>query len=155
MSHETVHCPHLGLKGNPKKFFETPSPMHRCYSGGAPLEIPVSQENVCLSHDHTRCPLYREPARSEPSGGVRGMFEKIPAADRTMYATIVAALVVIIIIYAVTEFSAFQNLSLTPDPAPITPNVAPTVVPTAAPSGGMFVAPAQVLASQKHAYSRF
>src|SRR6476619_6011202 len=58
MSEPTGHCPYLGLKQNRAIRFASPTPEHRCFVSGEPLEIPVDQASYCLAQGHVHCPLY-------------------------------------------------------------------------------------------------
>src|SRR3954447_16192930 len=58
MTEPNGHCPYLGLKQNRAIRFASPTPEHRCFVSGEPLEIPVDQASYCLSQGHVHCPLY-------------------------------------------------------------------------------------------------
>src|SRR3954467_15295453 len=93
-------CPSLGLKQNRAIRFASPTPEHRCYVSGEPLEIPVDQASYCLSQGHVHCPLYMGltvPTTSDtptvvggalvvPAGGVRGWLTTLSPRDRAIYA---------------------------------------------------------------------
>src|SRR5690348_3932213 len=114
MVEPTGHCPYLGLKQNRAIRFASPTPEHRCYIGGEPIEIPVDQNTYCLSQDHVHCPLYMGlslPTTSDagptvagaavaaPPGGVRGWFSTLTPRDRTIYMIMLAMLALIVGIY--------------------------------------------------------
>ena len=113
MGEPTGHCPYLGLKQNRAIRFASPTPEHRCYISGEPLEIPVDQSSLCLAQGHVHCPLYMGltvPTTSDqnptlvapvvaPSGGVRGWFASLTPRDRSVYALMLAMLAVIVAIY--------------------------------------------------------
>ncbi len=110
------HCPYLGLKQNRAIRFASPTPEHRCYISGDPLEIPVDQASHCLSSNHVRCPLYTglippttnagvvapaviaAPQAAAPSG-LRGWFRSLAPRDQAVYALMLAILAGIIGIY--------------------------------------------------------
>src|SRR5436305_403056 len=109
MVEPTGHCPYVGLKQNRAIRFASPTPEHRCYVGGEPIEIPVDQASYCLSQGHVHCPLYMglsvptigeaNPALAAgalvaPVGGVRGWFATLSPRDRAIYAIMIAMLVV-------------------------------------------------------------
>ncbi len=58
MTEPNSHCPYLGLKQNRAIRFAAPTPEHRCFVSGEPLEIPVDQASYCLAQGHVHCPLY-------------------------------------------------------------------------------------------------
>src|SRR5512142_1289768 len=114
MVEPTGHCPYLGLKQNRAILFASPTPEHRCYVSGEPLEIPVDQNTYCLSQGHVHCPLYMGlslPTTSDtaptpvggvvvaPRGGVRGWFATLSPRDRAIYAVMLGMLAVIVAIY--------------------------------------------------------
>src|SRR4051812_8207031 len=114
MVEPTGHCPYLGLKQNRAIRFASPTPEHRCYVGGEPIEIPVDQASYCLAQGHIHCPLYMglsvptthdpEPMIIEgvavvPATGVRGWLATLSRHDRTIYAIMLVMLAAIILIY--------------------------------------------------------
>src|SRR5262249_18335217 len=121
MVEPTGHCPYLGLKQNRAIRFASPTPEHRCYVSGEPLEIPVDQANYCLSQGHVHCPLYMglslpttgETAAtptgltSPPPGGVRGWFASLSPRDRAIYAIMLGMLALIIAIYLFAGIHTF------------------------------------------------
>ncbi|MFS8839532.1 hypothetical protein, partial [Synechococcus sp. R6-5] len=93
------YCPYLGLKQNRAIRFSSPTPEHRCYVGGEPVEIPVDQSTFCLSRNHVQCPLYMgltipsTPATISPAGAatvapgsLRGWLGTLSPRDRAIYA---------------------------------------------------------------------
>jgi spore germination protein GerM len=122
MVEPTGHCPYLGLKQNRAIRFASPTPEHRCYVGGEPIEIPVDQASYCLAQGHIHCPLYMglsvpttndpEPTISEgmpvvPATGVRGWLATLSRRDRTIYAIMLVMLAAIIAIYLLAGLQAF------------------------------------------------
>ncbi|HJZ49603.1 MAG TPA: GerMN domain-containing protein [Roseiflexaceae bacterium] len=119
MTEPTSHCPYLGLKQNRAIRFASPTPEHRCFVSGEPLEIPVDQASYCLSQGHVHCPLYMGltlPTTSDaptligglppsggalvaPSGGVRGWLGTLSPRDRAIYAIMISMLAIIVAIY--------------------------------------------------------
>src|SRR5262249_4488580 len=119
MTEPTSHCPYLGLKQNRAIRFASPTPEHRCFVSGEPLEIPVAQASYCLSQGHVHCPLYMGltlPTTSDaptligglppsggalvaPSGGVRGWLGTLSPRDRAIYAIMISMLAIIVAIY--------------------------------------------------------
>ncbi len=112
MGEPTGHCPYLGLKQNRAIRFASPTPEHRCYISGEPLEIPVDQSSFCLAQGHVHCPLYMGltvPTTSDQGAtlvapavapsGVRGWFASLTPRDRSVYALMLAMLAVIVAIY--------------------------------------------------------
>ncbi|HWQ14688.1 MAG TPA: hypothetical protein VNL77_17960, partial [Roseiflexaceae bacterium] len=108
MVEPTGHCPYLGLKQNRAIRFSSPTPEHRCYVGGEPIEIPVDQASYCLSRGHINCPLYMGlmvPTTSgvaagaagagvaaAGAGGLRGWYATLPPRDRVIYALMLGML---------------------------------------------------------------
>src|SRR5258706_5895640 len=121
MVEPTGHCPYLGLKQNRAIRFASPTPEHRCYVSGEPLEIPVDQANYCLSQGHVHCPLYMGlslPTTGEiaatppgiatpPPGGVRGWFASLSPADPATYTMLICMLVLIVAIYLLAGVRTF------------------------------------------------
>jgi spore germination protein GerM len=114
MVEPTGHCPYLGLKQNRAIRFASPTPEHRCYVSGEPLDIPVDQANYCLSQGHVHCPLYMglslptttdaAPVAAagtavETSGGLGGWYASLSSRDRAVYAAMLGMLALIIAIY--------------------------------------------------------
>lgn len=141
MVEQTGHCPYLGLKQNRAIRFASPTPEHRCYVSGEPLEIPVDQSSYCLSQGHVHCPLYMglslptisdpteqvvttSPAPGAPLGGLRGWVASLSPRDRAIYAGMLSMLVVIIGIYVIAGLNIFQPDqsadATTPSPSAIT-----------------------------------
>lgn len=122
MVEPTGHCPYLGLKQNRAIRFASPTPEHRCYVGGEPIEIPVDQASYCLAQGHIHCPLYMglsvpttndpepmfiEGATVVPAGGVRGWLATLSRRDRTIYAIMLVMLAAIILIYLFAGLQTF------------------------------------------------
>jgi spore germination protein GerM len=122
MVEPTGHCPYLGLKQNRAIRFASPTPEHRCYVGGEPIEIPVDQASYCLAQGHIHCPLYMglsvpttndpepmivERAMVVPVSGVRGWLATLSRRDRTIYAIMLIMLAAIILIYLFAGLQAF------------------------------------------------
>src|SRR5512138_5085 len=121
MVEPTGHCPYLGLKQNRAIRFASPTPEHRCYISGEPLEIPVDQASYCLSQGHIHCPLYMGltiPTTSDATAvlasaaavspsGLRGWYATLSPRDRTVYAIMLAMLAIIVAIYL---FVGLQSL---------------------------------------------
>ena len=114
MVEPTGHCPYLGLKQNRAIRFASPTPEHRCYVSGEPLDIPVDQANYCLSQGHVHCPLYMglslpttteaapavaAGAAVETPGGLGGWYASLSPRDRAVYAAMLGMLALIIAIY--------------------------------------------------------
>src|SRR3954464_11994846 len=138
MSEPTGHCPYLGLKQNRAIRFASPTPEHRCYVGGEPIEIPVDQSTYCLSQGHVHCPLYMGlslPTTSDaaptvaggaivvPAGGLRGWFGTLTPRDRAIYVIMIVMLTLIVGIYL---FAGLRVIGEPPDgdppgPAPPAP----------------------------------
>jgi spore germination protein GerM len=121
MVEPTGHCPYLGLKQNRAIRFASPTPEHRCYVSGEPLDIPVDQANYCLSQGHVHCPLYMGlslptttdaapaagVATAETPGGLRGWYASLSPRDRAIYAAMLGMLALIIAIYLFAGLRAF------------------------------------------------
>lgn len=122
MVEPTGHCPYVGLKQNRAIRFASPTPEHRCYVSGEPLEIPVDQAGYCLSQDHVHCPLYMGltvPTTSDviatgagavaalPAAGVRGWYATLSPRDRVVYAIMLAMLALIVAIYLFVGLQSF------------------------------------------------
>jgi len=119
MTEPNGHCPYLGLKQNRAIRFASPTPEHRCYVSGEPLEIPVDQAIYCLAQGHVHCPLYMGltlPTTSDtptliggipipggalgaPAGGMRGWLGTLSSRDRAIYAIMISMLAIIVAIY--------------------------------------------------------
>jgi spore germination protein GerM len=119
MTEPNGHCPYLGLKQNRAIRFASPTPEHRCYVSGEPLEIPVDQTSYCLSQGHVHCPLYmglsvptmndaptliggiptQGGALVASTGGMRGWLGTLSPRDRAIYAIMITMLAVIVAIY--------------------------------------------------------
>jgi spore germination protein GerM len=119
MTEPNGHCPYLGLKQNRAIRFASPTPEHRCYVSGEPLEIPVDQASYCLAQGHVHCPLYmgltvpttsdapaliggipmQGGALAAPSGGMRGWLGTLSPRDRAIYAIMISMLAIIVAIY--------------------------------------------------------
>src|SRR6185503_17868801 len=113
MSEPTGHCPYLGLKQNRAIRFASPTPEHRCFVSGEPLEIPVDQASYCLAQGHVHCPLYMGltvPTTSDtstaiggivtagalvaPAGGMRGWLGTLSPRDRAIYTIMISMLAI-------------------------------------------------------------
>jgi spore germination protein GerM len=119
MTEPNGHCPYLGLKQNRAIRFASPTPEHRCFVSGEPLEIPVDQASYCLAQGHVHCPLYMGltvPTTSDaltpigsiataggvlvaPTGGMRGWLGTLSPRDRAIYAIMISMLAIIVAIY--------------------------------------------------------
>src|SRR5215210_1579167 len=119
MVEPTGHCPYLGLKQNRAIRFASPTPEHRCFVSGEPLEIPVDQASYCLAQGHVHCPLYMGltvptmidtptaiggiatagGALVAPTSGMRGWLGTLSPRDRAIYAIMISMLVIIVAIY--------------------------------------------------------
>ncbi|HEU5101777.1 MAG TPA: GerMN domain-containing protein, partial [Roseiflexaceae bacterium] len=119
MTEPNGHCPYLGLKQNRAIRFASPTPEHRCYVSGEPLEIPVDQASYCLAQGHVHCPLYmgltvpttsdaaaliggvpiQGGALAAPTGGMRGWLGTLSPRDRAIYAIMISMLAIIVAIY--------------------------------------------------------
>ncbi len=120
------HCPYLGLKQNRAIRFSSPTPEHRCYVGGEPIEIPVDQASFCLARGHVECPLYmglglpttpvasqRSVTPQEPAeGSLRGWLASLSPRDRAVYALMLAMLALIVVIYVVAGFQSLRGQSV-------------------------------------------
>src|SRR6187401_1880168 len=154
MVEPTGHCPYLGLKQNRAIRFASPTPEHRCFVSGEPLEIPVDQSSYCLSQGHVHCPLYMGltvPTTSDaiptlvggalvaPAGGMRGWLHSLSPRDRAIYTIMIAMLAIIVAIYLLVGLQTFfrrgdepiVSTQPTEQPATVQPIVgAPTSLPT-------------------------
>jgi len=118
MTEPNGHCPYLGLKQNRAIRFASPTPEHRCFVSGEPLEIPVDQSSYCLAQGHIHCPLYMgltvpttgdvpmliggiatASALVAPASGIRGWLGTLSPRDRAIYAIMISMLVIIVAIY--------------------------------------------------------
>jgi spore germination protein GerM len=119
MTEPNGHCPYLGLKQNRAIRFASPTPEHRCFVSGEPLEIPVDQASYCLAQGHVHCPLYMGltvPTTSDsqtplggiaatggalvaPIGGMRGWLGSLSPRDRAIYTIMISMLAIIVAIY--------------------------------------------------------
>ncbi|MFQ3631763.1 GerMN domain-containing protein [Roseiflexus sp.] len=140
------YCPYLGLKQNRAIRFSSPTPEHRCYVGGEPVEIPVDQSTFCLSRNHVQCPLYMGltlpsiPAVASPAGaataapaGLRGWLRTLSPRDRAIYALMLGMLAIIVLVYAIAGWQALTGSgTVIGAPSPII--VAPLETATATPS---------------------
>lgn len=145
MVEPTDHCPYLGLKQNRAIRFSSPTPEHRCYVSGEPIDIPVDQASYCLSQGHVHCPLYMGlsvPTTSAtalppegttvvvPAAGLRGWLATLPPRDRVIYAIMIGMLALIVAIYL---FAGLQALSKRTDGAAVAGE--PTAAPATAQPG--------------------
>ncbi|MEO7909227.1 MAG: GerMN domain-containing protein [Roseiflexaceae bacterium] len=119
MTEPNGHCPYLGLKQNRAIRFASPTPEHRCFVSGEPLEIPVDQSSYCLAQGHVHCPLYMglsvpttgdaltpiggiamaSGALIAPTSGMRGWLGTLSPRDRAIYAIMISMLAIIVAIY--------------------------------------------------------
>lgn len=141
------YCPYLGLKQNRAIRFSSPTPEHRCYVGGEPVEIPVDQSAFCLSRNHVQCPLYMgltlpsipasgalSNAATAASGGLRGWLHTLSPRDRAIYALMLGMLAIIILVYAIAGWQALTGgTPTTVAPAPTTVAVLETATSTLSP----------------------
>lgn len=141
------YCPYLGLKQNRAIRFSSPTPEHRCYVGGEPVEIPVDQSAFCLSRNHVQCPLYMGltlpsiPATISASsvtatapGGLRGWLRTLSPRDRAIYALMLGMLALIVLVYAIAGWQALSGSgSVTEAPSPTTAPPLETATATALP----------------------
>src|SRR5262245_45072574 len=124
MTEPTSHCPYLGLKQNRAIRFASPTPEHRCYVSGEPLDIPVDQATYCLSQGHVHCPLYMGlslpttddaatvvagGATAETQSGLRGWYASLSPRDRVIYALMLGMLALIVAIYLFAGLRAFLS----------------------------------------------
>lgn len=112
MQQPTGHCPYVGLKQNRAIRFAAPTPEHRCYVTGEPIEIPVDQAHYCLSSGHIHCPLYTgsglatmsidgavdDYVAPAPPAGVGGWISSLSPRDRAIYMLMLGLLVLIAIV---------------------------------------------------------
>src|SRR5262245_41268991 len=137
----TGHCPFVGLKQNRAIRFSSPTPEHRCYVGGDPIEIPVDQSEFCLSHNHTQCPLYMgltpvttsettiplpvTGTAAQPANGFGGWLAGLSPRDRLIYLLMISLLGLILLVYVA---AGLQSLSGMPQigSVPTAQTVAPT-----------------------------
>jgi hypothetical protein len=143
MDEQTSYCPYLSLKRKRGTRLDVPSPEHRCYSNDEPLEIPLSQEEFCLSPSHIYCPLYSGPPQAAPPAtGIQKLIEQIPAKDRTTYIRVFVVIIVIANIYIFAELlNVIQGSAPTAAPngtitATVVPSPFPTGMPTLLPTTG-------------------
>jgi len=141
------YCPYLGLKQNRAIRFSSPTPEHRCYVGGEPVEIPVDQSAFCLSRNHVQCPLYMGltlpsiPATVSPSGaatvapdGLRGWLGTLSPRDRAIYALMLGMLAIIVLVYAIAGWQALMDgTPSTGAPSPTTAGALATETATLSP----------------------
>lgn len=141
----TGHCPFVGLKQNRAIRFSSPTPEHRCYVGGDPIEIPVDQTSYCLSRNHTQCPLYMgltqvttpevpPPVVPVPvpvpaaQTGMRAWLTSLPPRDRVVYLSMIALLVLILGVYIVVGLQSLSGMPIIGSAGTATPAEAPTAV---------------------------
>lgn len=138
------HCPYVGLKQNRAVRFATPTPEHRCYITGEPIEIPVDQAQYCLAPGHIHCPLYTGSdltttgealAAAEygtSTGGVRGWLASLSPRDRAVYLLMLLMLLLITLIYVIAGWRSLSPVDSTGDH--LTPSMAAvTLEPSRAP----------------------
>ncbi len=155
----TGHCPFVGLKQNRAIRFSSPTPEHRCYVQGDPIEIPVDQELFCLSRNHTQCPLYMGSsvpttaiplvpvATPLPASGLRGWMASLAPRDRLVYALMLVMLALVVAIYVIVGLQSLTGMppigglptalpGQSPQPPAATTSIAqaPTGEPSANPS---------------------
>ncbi len=143
------HCPYIGLKQNRAIRFASPTPEHRCFVQGEPIEIPVDQRSYCLDQGHVHCPLYlglSNPADSAAPppvwetetapGGLRGWLDTLSPRDRQIYLAMLSLLGLVLLL------SVAGLLGLLPG----TDNTAaqPTALPSAAAQTAVSVGDATV-----------
>ncbi|PMP84560.1 MAG: hypothetical protein C0183_05985, partial [Roseiflexus castenholzii] len=128
------YCPYLGLKQNRAIRFSSPTPEHRCYVSGEPVDIPVDQSAFCLSRNHVQCPLYMgltlpsipatvssSGATTTAPGGLRGWLRTLSPRDRAIYALMLGMLALIVLVYAIAGWQALTGTApVTGAPSPIT-----------------------------------
>jgi len=155
MEGRSRHCPHLGLKHTRSIRFSSPTPEHRCYIFGEPLEIQVDQRTYCLGERYAECPRFAgqeappapaaaRPARAARSGGKRGgligFWQGLGKRDRILYLSLIGLLVAILATYGVVigVILPARNRVAAQTPVPTTEAVPPTtvvaIVPTAEPT---------------------
>lgn len=112
MQEPTGHCPYVGLKQNRAIRFAAPTPEHRCYVTGEPIEIPVDQAQFCLSPGHIHCPLYTgsglatmdtvgavdDYAATAPPAGMSGWISTLSPRDRAIYMLMLGLLALIALV---------------------------------------------------------
>ena len=132
----------MGLKQNRAIRFASPTPEHRCYVGGEPIDIPVNQAEYCLASGHTHCPLYMGltvptiadtpiPLLPAPQTGVRGWLASLPLRERRVYAGMIALLGALTVLLL---FLLLQSVLTAPGGIEV-------AVPTAQPTQAAVVAP--------------
>jgi spore germination protein GerM len=165
MVEPTGHCPYLGLKQNRAIRFASPTPEHRCYVSGEPLDIPVDQANYCLSQGHVHCPLYMGlslpttndvapvvvgGAVAEASGGLRGWYASLSPRDRAIYAAMLGMLALIVAIYLFAGLRTFfggngGSVGERPTSAPVPTSAPPVVaIATTAPTAPTLPTPTEL-----------
>ncbi|MCS6940126.1 MAG: GerMN domain-containing protein [Roseiflexus sp.] len=142
------YCPYLGLKQNRAIRFSSPTPEHRCYVSGEPVEIPVDQSAFCLSRNHVQCPLYMgltlpsipatvssPGAATAAPGGLRGWLRTLSPRDRAIYALMLGMLAIIILVYAIAGWQALTGgAPVTGAPSPTTVAAPETATPSPEPT---------------------
>lgn len=164
MEGRSRHCPHLGLKHTRSIRFSSPTPEHRCYIFGEPLEIQVDQREYCLGDRYPECPRFAgqeappspangRPARAagEKKGGLGGFWQGLGKRDRILYLSLAGLLVAILATYGIIIGVVLPARSGAPTPVAVTEPVPTTAaavvvpsVPTAEPTREPTVAPTGV-----------
>lgn len=151
MTEPTGHCPYVGLKQNRAIRFAAPTPEHRCYITGEPLEIPVEQAHYCLSSGHIHCPLYTgsglatmseelaidEYVAAERAPGLRGWLGSLQPRDRAVYVVMLALLLLIALVALIMGLRALSPVNIADGGNVPTAPAVSSVVPTEAPVAGV------------------
>ncbi len=163
----TGHCPYVGLKQNRAIRFSSPTPEHRCYVEGDPIEIPVDQVGFCLSRNHTQCPLYMGLTTATtteaelppvvpvwqptlvatppaPQSGFMAWVSSLAPRDRLVYLAMLGLLGIIVAVYITAGLQSLNGLPTLGNAAtPVTSNTT-TVISTAV-AGAETAEPATVV----------
>lgn len=145
MEGRSRHCPHLGLKHTRSIRFSSPTPEHRCYIFGEPLEIQIDQREYCLGERYPECPRFAgqeappAPAAVRPGrsggkkGGLAAFWQGLGTRDRALYLSLLGLLVAILATYGILVGIVLPARNPTPTPvstAQAVPTTAVAIVPT-------------------------
>ncbi len=163
MEGRSRHCPHLGLKHTRSIRFSSPTPEHRCYIFGDPMDINVDQRIFCLSERHVECPRFagqeappvavvaptakpnrRASPRTPSATRARNesFFQRIPRRERILYFSLGGLLLFILAIYGIVIgviIPAQKGRAPTQGPVALVtqpPTGAPTTAQGAVPTSG-------------------
>ncbi len=152
MEGRSRHCPHLGLKHTRSIRFSSPTPEHRCYIFGDPLDISVDQRVYCLSERHVECPRFagqeappiptvtatarpnrrtttpRTPSAARAREG--GFFQRLPRRERALYFSLGGLLLVILAIWGILIGVVIPSRNGRAQVPTAAPTTALAVVPT-------------------------